>query len=356
MSTGLSPGFISSLVSSSIGYQSAGIGQVVIAPQEKAQFDQVLTNIGLTAENINQFYTDDLAITYEDAKDQKMYFGASLQELAEKREYDGLYNGATGLNLDYAQERTKVLQELISVMELARQSGDARIVYHFLQRTEAASKKAGIDVADSLHWRELEAAARHACKDDAKAMGYITRDKRSCYADMQSFGAETCVFDAALAELKTRYEHIAQIKGGEHSNFEQAKPGFCSKFAAGVNDMGVLKTAGQIGTAWALWSYKGAVGAAIKWGWNALKLPGPLKIIGGVLLAGALIAKVVGDVENGESWTQSVKEYLPDSFGSFAKGVVDLVIPDVPKLWGSSFWFWCDSHDQQDLRKEIKAA
>ena len=344
--------FISDFISTKLEHHDFSSNKkVIITSAEKNQFDQALDKLGMATTDVKDSYKD--LKTTLDGLPTGMGFGASLYELATKDVYEDLYNGASGLNLDYAQKRTEILAQLIQVMEIAKQTGNPRIVEHFLKRTKAAAKNSGMTVDDSLHWRELEAAAKFATKEDSVATRLINSNPKLCFLDVESLGAETCVFDAALEELKTRHAHISQIKPDGNSNWNKAESEPTAAFAAGVNDMGALKTFGQVTTAYTLWSYKGAIASALTAAKAAMKFPGWGKIIGGVLAGGAILAKVIGDVQNGEDWTKSAKEYLPDSWGSVVKGIRDFIIPDIGKLCGGSLWSWCDSSDQQALRAGV---
>lgn len=361
--------FISDFISTKLEHQDFSSNKkVIITSAEKNQFDQVLDKLGMSMTNVKDSYKD-LKTTYDELP-KGMRFGASLNELATEDIYEGLYNGASGLNLDYAEKRTEVLAQLIQVMEIAKQTGNPRIVEHFLKRTEAAAKKSGMKLEDSLHWRELEAAARFATEDDSVATRLINSNKKSCFLDVESIGADTCVFDAALEELKTRHAHISQITAGPNTNAQ--KHGALIGGAADFGFEGAMKTVALGSTIKAGIKYKEPIGRGLSAAWTGLKafgtklvpqagklltcFPGWGKLIGLGIAAAGVASKIVVDCKEDKPWTKAVGEYFEGwSAYDVAMAPVKLLIPDVGKFWGGSIYFWENNTDQQALREGVLA-
>ena len=364
-STGLGTEFLSSFLSRSLDSRNYGpVMEIKISSTEKNQFDSILDDkLKLNSTDIDSFYKE---LPVQDFKNEKLHFGASLEDLATKDQYEALYNGAQGTGLKYAESRSQILNELIQVMETAQAVQNPKLVEQFLNRTKAAAKESGQDSNGSLHWTELEKAAIHASKDDPEAARLLASDKKASFLDVE--GGASSIFAWTLAELKRRQAHVSQISGGPNSNFKEAQS-IGGAALGGLEDFGLMGVAQTAGAAWT-WSsiisgYK-KIPPAGKWNtfkslgskilkpfsWIASKvmpvLPMPLKIIAGGLMAAGALGTVIS---NGASWSESIGDFLGGiTWKSAAKTVASFIVPDFGKLFGWSFY---ENNNQQALRAGV---
>ncbi|MDD9897436.1 MAG: hypothetical protein OXU45_00400 [Candidatus Melainabacteria bacterium] len=383
----MSTSFISNFIATSLGYQDQSIAaEVQISAAEKSQFDTALNDqLDLGKADLKDFYKE---LDYQTLNGANLHFGASLEELVTKDQYDALYNGAAGNHLAYAQKRTAVLADLIKVMTAAQQN--PKLLDHFLDGAQSAAAAAELGIEGSVHLQELKGAVREAIKGDPESESiYASHDKAYIY--------DKTIYAATLAELQKRHNHLSQINGGPSSNFKK------HGIAGGAADFGLTGLAHSAGLGYAHFRKVDVIGKDGKlvhdlvqnpktlkfekvprkqfaitrfvktvvnpknWlsglarlvkpiGTLLTKIPGPppLKIAGAVALGLVGLSKIYCDVQDGAGWTEKIAETW-NSFNLKSAGKVALgfFIPDVGKFFGHSIF---ENNDQQFLKEGVVAS